>query len=98
MTGSAGLLPVIAVVVAAAAQGCAVIGLVRIPNTFVKVHAVSLAAAVGPPMIVLATLPFSDGGMIVRAILVAIFVLATSAVSARTMTALERKRRADEIE
>jgi multicomponent Na+:H+ antiporter subunit G len=80
------------VIVATIILTLAVVGLIRIPDTYVKVHAMSKAVVLGPLLVLVATLPLWDLGMIVRAILVGAFTVVTAAVAAHAIVRLEKQR------
>ncbi|MGF1627797.1 MAG: monovalent cation/H(+) antiporter subunit G [Alphaproteobacteria bacterium] len=81
------------VIAATAVLTLAVVGLVRIPDTYVKVHAISKAVVLGPLLILAATLSIWELGLILRAVLVATFTVITAAVAGHAIVRLERQRR-----
>lgn len=81
------------VMVAGAAMTLAVIGLMRIPDTFVKVHAMSKAVILGPVLVLGSTLVTGQTDLLLRAFLVAAFLIITAPVAAHAIARLERQRR-----
>lgn len=77
----------------AAALTLAVIGAVRLPDAFARMHSASKAVALGDAAILLATVGTLELGIIVRAMLVLVFVLLTSTISANALARLEHARR-----
>lgn len=80
------------VIAATAVLTLAVVGLIRIPDTSVKVHAISKAVVLGPLLVLVATLPIWELGLILRAVLVAAFTVITAAVAGHAIVRLERRR------
>lgn len=81
------------VLVAAAAMTLAVVGLIRIPDTFVKVHAMSKAVILGPVLVLASTLVTGEWDLLLRALLVGAFLVVTAPVAAHAIVRLERQRR-----
>jgi multicomponent Na+:H+ antiporter subunit G len=79
--------------VATAALTLAVVGLIRIPDASVKVHALSTAVIVGPLLVLAATLLTGQAELILHAVLVGAFLMATAPVSAHAIVRLEKQRR-----
>lgn len=93
MTFVAGAVVTAAVLAAAAAMTLAIAGLIRIPDTFVKVHAMSKAVILGPLLILASTLASGEPDLVLRACLVGVFLVVTATVAAHAMVRLERQRR-----
>lgn len=96
MSGIAEIAATAAVVLASTVLTLSILGLVRIPDTYVKVHTIAKAVAIGPLLVLVATLPSGDAGLILRAILVGGLLLLTAAVAAHAIVALEKHGQNDE--
>lgn len=68
----------------------AVIGIVREPNPNVKIHATSLAAMLGLPLVLGAALFSGQMDLILRAMLVGVFSGLTSPIGTHELARLER--------
>lgn len=93
MSAWAGITITALILVASAAMTLAVIGLIRIPDTFVKVHAMSKAVILGPVLVLGSTLVTGQTDLLLRAFLVATFLIITAPVAAHAIARLERQRR-----
>lgn len=80
------------VFLATVALSLAIAGLVRIPNTYVKLYAISKGVVLGPGLVLVAALSWGDGSMILRAILLGAFMLGTTPVSAHAIARLRMQR------
>lgn len=91
----AGGLALAIAVAATAGLTLSVLAIIRIPDGYVRVHAVSTAVIVGPVVMLAAAVPTGDGALILRALLAAVFLAATSPIVAHALMRLERRLRAD---
>lgn len=73
------------IVIALAVLTLAVIGLVRMPDTYMALHAATKAGSIGLVLITLASMATGDLWMIGKALLIAIFLLLTTPVSSHTV-------------
>lgn len=86
------------VLLAAGALTLAVISLIRIPDSYVKVHAMSKAVILGPLLILAATLLTGDLSLILRAAIVGAFLVVTTPVGAHAIARLLWRAEADGTE
>jgi multicomponent Na+:H+ antiporter subunit G len=75
-----------------------VIGLVRIPETYVKVHAAAKAVALCPLLVLVAVLPGGDIGFILRAVIVGALMLLTAPVAAHAIVRLRMRQETEKAE
>lgn len=94
MTGVAPWIGDVVVLVATGMVTLMVIGVVRIPDAFVKIHAVSLGVVLGPPVVLLAALPGGSFDLIIRALLVTGFMVFTSSAATHALARLVLAERA----
>lgn len=71
----------------------AVVSLFRIPETYVKVHAISLGLVLGPCLAAVASIFTVDSGVIFRAFLAGAFLIITAPVAAHAIIRVEAQRR-----
>ena len=92
MSGAGSIAIAALVILATVLLTLSIIGLVRIPNVYVKVHATSKSIALCPLLILVAVAPGGDPGLILRAILVGGLLLLTASVAAHAIVALQMHR------
>lgn len=73
------------VVIGVAVITLAVIGLVRMPDTYMALHSATKAASIGLVCIALASIATGDLWIVGRAVLIAIFLLLTTPVSSHAV-------------
>ncbi len=75
----------------------AVYGVMRLPDTFARIHSASKAAALGVVLLLLATVTSGELDMMVRALVVAVFLCITAPVGSHAAARLERACREGEL-
>jgi multicomponent Na+:H+ antiporter subunit G len=73
----------------------AVVGAIRLPDAFARLHSASKAVVLGDAAILLASMCTLEWGIAARALLVLGFLLLTSPISAMAMARLEHARRSE---
>ena len=73
----------------------AIVGIIRIPNPYVKVHASAGSVVVGAALILVAALTTGSLTIITRALLVGCFLLLTAPVAGHALAHLEGRLRGE---
>lgn len=90
--GALGIVAYVLVASGLAAIVLGVIGIVRLPDPYSKLHAASKAASLGLVLVLGASLGTGDPATVGRAALIAVFLLVTSPVSAHAIALAARVR------
>lgn len=74
----------------------AVLGIVRMPDAFARIHAANKALVLGVVAVLAASIGTGDLSLFSRAALVGLFVLVTSPLGSHALARLEHRRRCEE--
>lgn len=75
----------------------AVYGVMRLPDTFARIHSASKAAALGVMILLFASFTSGQADLIVRALVVVLFLSITAPVSSHAVARLERACRCGDL-
>lgn len=81
----AGTLAALSILLGLGVMSVAVLGMLRLDDFFLRLHAASKAVALGVVLLLLAAIPIGEGAITSRAMLTALFLLVTAPVSAHVI-------------